>query len=78
MDAPPIVGVVIPAYNAERWIERTLRSALRQTYTNIEILVVDDGSTDATAALAKSFAAADARIRVISVSNDALHSVLGC
>jgi glycosyltransferase involved in cell wall biosynthesis len=74
MDAPPIVGVVIPAYNAERWIERTLRSALRQTYRALEILVVDDGSTDATGALAGSFAAADARVRVISVSNGGVAS----
>ncbi|WP_323753765.1 glycosyltransferase family 2 protein [Marinobacter sp.] len=51
----PLVTVVIPAYNAEQYIEETLRSVLSQSYQNLEIIVVDDGSTDSTAAIVKSF-----------------------
>jgi glycosyltransferase involved in cell wall biosynthesis len=47
----PLVSVIVTTYNAEKFIERALDSVLRQTYPNIEILAVDDGSTDSTAAI---------------------------
>jgi glycosyltransferase involved in cell wall biosynthesis len=53
--AAPLVSILIPAYNAREWIGDTLRSALAQTWPNIEIIVVDDGSTDDTAAVAQEF-----------------------
>jgi glycosyltransferase involved in cell wall biosynthesis len=61
-----LVTVVVPAYNASRFIERTLRSIQAQTYSKLEILVVDDGSTDNTADLARQYAEEDSRILVIS------------
>jgi len=61
MTNKPIVSVVIPAYNAERFIRRSLESVLRQTYENIEVLVSDDGSTDGTASVVKSYT--DPRVR---------------
>ena len=51
----PLVSILIPAYNAERWIADTLRSALAQTWPRKEIVVVDDGSTDHTLAVAQRF-----------------------
>ena len=64
-----LVSVIVPAYNAEPFLARTLRSALGQTYVALEIIVIDDGSTDSTAAAARAFAQGDKRVRVISVPN---------
>lgn len=50
-----LVSIVIPAYNAERWISDTIRSALSQTWVRKEIVIVDDGSTDNTLAISNSF-----------------------
>jgi glycosyltransferase involved in cell wall biosynthesis len=52
----PLVSILIPAYNAERWIAETIRSALGQTWPRKEIIVVDDGSIDITLSLARRFA----------------------
>ncbi len=55
----PLVSILIPAYNAEAWISDTLRSVLDQSWPRKEIVVVDDGSTDGTLAVARRFAATD-------------------
>jgi glycosyltransferase involved in cell wall biosynthesis len=59
----------VPLYNSERFIAQTIESALRQTYRNLEILVVDDGSTDGSRAIAQSFADTDSRVRIIQQPN---------
>ncbi len=64
-----LVSVVIPACNAETWLPLTLESACRQTLREIEILVVDDGSTDRTAEIVENYSARDARIRLIRREN---------
>jgi glycosyltransferase involved in cell wall biosynthesis len=51
----PLVSILIPAYNAERWLPETLNSAISQTWERKEIIVVDDGSKDGTLGLARSF-----------------------
>ena len=51
----PLVSVVIPCYNAERWIIETLQSVRDQTWKNIEIIIVNDGSEDRSVELIKSF-----------------------
>ena len=53
---PPLVSILIPAYNAERWIAATIQSALAQTWARKEIIVVDDGSRDQTLRIAREFA----------------------
>jgi glycosyltransferase involved in cell wall biosynthesis len=52
----PLVSILIPAYNSQQWIADTLRSAIAQTWPRKEIIVVDDGSTDQTLAIARGFA----------------------
>jgi glycosyltransferase involved in cell wall biosynthesis len=65
--APPFsISVVIPAYNAEKFIAETLSSVLAQTYPPAEVLVLDDGSTDSTASIAESF---PAPVRVVRKTN---------
>ncbi len=59
----PALSVVMPAYNAERYIERAIQSILSQTLTDLELVVVDDCSTDSTWEIIQSFAAADPRVR---------------
>jgi len=51
----PLISILIPAYNAERWIADTLRSALAQTWPRKEIVVIDDSSTDRTLSIARAF-----------------------
>jgi glycosyltransferase involved in cell wall biosynthesis len=63
----PLVSILIPAYNAEEWIADTIRSAVSQTWSRKEIIVVDDGSTDQTAAAASRFASNE--VKVITVKN---------
>lgn len=63
------VSVIIPAHQAEATLARTIASAQAQTERRIEILVVDDGSTDRTGAIARAAAAEDARVRVIAQAN---------
>ena len=63
------VTVIIPAYNAETTLARTLESALAQTYQDLEIFIVDDGSTDATSALAREVAGGDPRVTILQQEN---------
>ena len=65
----PQVSIIMPAYNACDRIGRTIRSVLDQSFTDLELIVVDDGSEDNTAAAAGEYAAADARVRVLSIPN---------
>ena len=62
--APPVVSILIPVYNRERLIADTIRSALDQTYLDLEVVVVDNASTDGTWAVLQRIAAADARVRI--------------
>jgi glycosyltransferase involved in cell wall biosynthesis len=65
----PLVSVIIPAFNAERFIGQTLDSVLQQTYDHFEIVVVDDGSTDRTAELVREYAGRDTRIQFYQQQN---------
>lgn len=72
MSQEPLVSVVMPAYNAERWIVQAIRSVLDQTWPDVEVVVVNDGSKDGTADAARSIG--DARVRVIDKANGGVSS----
>ncbi|MCF4967960.1 glycosyltransferase family 2 protein [Nostoc sp. CMAA1605] len=63
----PLVSIITPCYNVEQWLPDTIESALAQTWSNIEIILVDDGSKDNTLAIANSFASS--KVKVISQEN---------
>lgn len=65
----PVVSVIIPVYNLENYLDTCLDSVGRQTYGDFEAIVVDDGSTDGSQAVALRHAERDARIVVISTVN---------
>lgn len=65
MAALPLVTVITPAYNAESFIEETIRSVLAQSLTDWELIVIDDGSTDDTGKVVEAYARTDARIRLV-------------
>lgn len=64
-----MIGVVIPVYNGQRFLRATLDSVLRQTCADWALVVVDDGSTDRSAAIVEEYAQADARIRLVRQEN---------
>src|ERR1700749_3753483 len=59
----PLVSVVLCTYNGDKYLEAQLQSVLTQTYSSLEIIICDDGSTDSTQQLISSYALKDARIR---------------
>ena len=65
----PLVSVLVPAYNVQQYVGECLRKLTMQTLDNLEIILVNDGSTDATLEIAQSFAARDPRIRIIDKPN---------
>src|SRR5215213_5558127 len=67
--AEPLVSVIVPAYNAASTLDDTLRSIRSQTHSNLDIIIVNDGSTDDTLAIAERHSGQDDRIRVVSQMN---------
>ena len=66
----PLISVIIPSYNNEATLGVAVESILKQTYKNLEVIIVDDSSTDGTRAIAEKYAAQDARVRVIQAIED--------
>src|SRR5688572_27099887 len=73
-DGEPLVSVVIPAFNASRTLLETLASVSAQTYSNLEILAVNDGSTDDSKLILEEYSARDPRVRLISQQNSGVAS----
>ena len=68
----PLISVIIPVYNVKPYLEEAIDSVLHQTYTNLEIILVDDGSTDESGEMCDAYAKKDSRIRVIHQKNKGL------
>ena len=62
----PLVSIIMPAFNAEAHITESIQSILRQTYTNFELIIIDDKSTDKTAIIAATYANNDSRVKLIT------------
>jgi glycosyltransferase involved in cell wall biosynthesis len=63
---PPKVSIVIPCYNREKYLGLAIQSVLDQTFTNFELIICDDGSTDSSLQIARQFATSDTRIKVLA------------
>ena len=60
-----LVSVIVPVYNVEPYLREALDSVVNQTYKDLEIIIVDDGSTDGSADICEEYADSDARIKLI-------------
>lgn len=67
MSNPPLISIIMPAYNAEKYVAEAIESVLAQSHAHFELLVINDGSTDGTAAIARGFS--DGRIRYFEQKN---------
>ncbi|MBQ3396032.1 MAG: glycosyltransferase family 2 protein, partial [Synergistaceae bacterium] len=69
-----LISIIIPAHNTSQYIHRAIESSQRQTHSNIEIIIIDDGSTDDTLKISQSYAEKDSRIRIIHQDNAGVSS----
>ena len=75
MEQEPLVSIIIPVYKVEKFLDECVASVAAQTYANLEILLVDDGSPDNCPAMCDAWAARDPRIRVIHKPNGGLSGI---
>lgn len=64
-----MISVIMPAYNVENFIEKSIKSVLNQTYTDFELIVVNDGSTDGTKDIVKKYISIDSRVKLVNQDN---------
>jgi glycosyltransferase involved in cell wall biosynthesis len=76
LNSAPLVSIILPVWNGERFFSEAIESVLGQTLTSIELLLVDDGSTDGTLEIAQSWADRDSRVRVIQVEHGGIATAL--
>lgn len=76
--AKELISVIIPVYGVEKYLSKCLDSVIKQTYTNLEIILVDDGSTDSSGQICDKYSENDNRIRVIHKENGGLSDARNC
>lgn len=69
MSANPLISIIIPVYNSERFLHRCLNSVVNQTYKDFEVILVDDGSHDESGVICDEYAAKDNRFRIFHNPN---------
>ena len=69
-----LISVIVPVYNGEKYLPICMKSLLEQTYRNLEVILVDDGSKDGSGAMCDAYAAQDSRVRVIHQANGGVSS----
>lgn len=69
MNENPLISVIVAVYNAEEWLHRCIDSIINQTYTNLEIILVDDGSVDGSSQICDEYAEKDKRIKIVHKPN---------
>ena len=70
----PLISIIVPVYNVEKYLDRCVKSLINQTFYDIEIILVDDGSPDGCPAMCDDYARMDSRIRVVHKVNGGLSS----
>ena len=75
-EGDPLVSIIIPVYNVSHYLPQCLESVIHQTYQNIEIIIVDDGSTDGSKAICDQYAYNANRVRVIHTENKGIASAM--
>lgn len=73
--AKPLISIIVPVYKVERYLRRCVNSILAQTYSNFELVLIDDGSPDGCPAICDEYAKKDSRVRVIHQTNQGLAEV---
>lgn len=74
MDNQPKISVIVPVYNIEKYLRRCIDSMLAQTFTDFEVLLIDDGSIDASGLICDKYAEKDERVRVFHQKNGGVSS----
>ena len=74
----PLITVIVPVYNKVNYVTRCIDSILAQSYKNLQVILVDDGSTDGSSDICDEYAAKDSRVEVVHKKNGGLSSARNC
>jgi len=74
----PLISIIVPIYNSEKYLDRCVNSILLQTYENIELILVNDGSTDSSLLICEKYKLMDSRVKIINKVNEGVSSARNC
>ena len=69
-----LISIIIPVYNAQKYLDRSIQSIINQSYRNLEVLLIDDGSADDSLAVCREYESRDSRVRVFTKENGGVAS----